>query len=510
MASNLRSPERIAKVVEATGRQYDLFERGDRPRGQVQTSIDQDLPGQVTYCEIPSEAALRELVNSVEKSPRVRLVYPGSRLPEDIAKIDEGGVIWTADEVKGLDFETVIVLDAGERQLVLRERLEDSESRIGRVWGRTLADQFRVCVSRSTSKLILTDRQYIRELDPSVAKSALLKMIGEDEEKPDDLDFVDLGEELNNDVEPDGILVGISDDLPQLLAKNPDRALRRIMAGQRRLEEALVVDSVSPAVISRFKRTSAVALASMAIDGGVPTPSRQLEDDAMSLFSEVGLDERYSELLEVLRFFRAKIGSARPSAALGNLRTLRESVKADLPELYEQLERASGQFVSTSFKAGPPATHESLRQLKGNIDLVVSTFEDSQTHLVGVRESGFEAWGRNLMDQGRFEEALAVIADLQGLEDVRAVCLERLGNFEAAIRPFLAAGDRASAVRAARRAGLTERAAEINGGDDPQVARSLEWVGEVTRLLEVQPPVLLDEEKERLSERFHRMLEKGD
>lgn len=509
LASNLRSPERIAKVVEATGRQYDLFERGDRPRGQVQTTIDQDLPGQVTYCEIPNEAGLKELVDLVERSPRVRLVYPGSRLPDDIQRIDEGGVIWTADEVKGLDFETVIVLDAGERQAILRSRLEDSDSQIGRVWGRTLADQFRVCVSRSTSKLILTDRPYIGEVDSAVAKSALLKLVDEEDEKPDDLDFVDLGEELDSDFEPDGILVGISDDLPQLLAQNPDRALRRIMAGQRRLEEALVVDSVSPSVILRFKRVSAVALASMAIDGSVSTPRRVLESDAMSLFSEVGLDERYTELLEVLRFFRAKAGQGRHVAAFGNLRVFRENIKADLPELYEHLERASSQWVSSSLKAGPPTTRESLKQVKGNIDMVVGIFEDSQTHLVGVRESGLGAWGRALMDEGRFEEALAVIADLAGLEDVRAVCLENLGEFEAAIQPYLATGDRSSAVRAARRAGLTERASEINGGQDLQVSQSLEWFGEVTRLFDTQTPVLLDEEKIRLSESFSRLMQKG-
>ena len=509
LASNLRSPERIAKVVEASGRQYDLFERGDRPRGQVQTAIDQDLPGQVTYCQIPSETDLKTLMNLVERSPRVRLVYPGSRLPDDVQRIDEGGAIWTADEVKGLDFETVIVLDAGERQVALRSRLEESNNQIGRVWGRTLADQFRVCVSRSTSKLILTDRQYIGESGSTVAKSALLKLMDANDERPDDLDFIDLGEELNVELEPDGILVGISDDLPQLMAQNPDRALRRIMAGQRRLEEALVVDAVNPSVISKFKRVSAVALATMAIEGSVSTPRSLLEGDAMSLFSYVGLDERYTELLEVLRFFRSKSGQGSYAAEIGNLRVIRETIKTDLPELYEHLERASSQWVSSSLKAGPPTTRESLRQLKGNIDLVVSTFENSQTHLAGVRESGLGTWGRALMDDGRFEEALVVITDLQGLDDVRAVCLENLGEFEAAIEPFLAAGDRSSAIRAARRAGLTERATEINGGEDLQVSQSLEWLSEVRRLFETHAPGLLDEEKVKLGESFSRLMQKG-
>lgn len=66
--------------------------------------------------------------------------------------------IETAEEVKGRDFDVVGLIDAGKSQKVLSNLYKEREtSKYVDVFGRTLADQYRVAASRSAEKLVLVD-----------------------------------------------------------------------------------------------------------------------------------------------------------------------------------------------------------------------------------------------------------------------------------------------------------------------------------------------------------------
>jgi len=501
LTSNLRSPERIGKIVEASSNQYDLFARSIRPRGQVQTLLDQDLPGQVTHCELPSRAALEELLRLADRLPRTCLVYPGSRIPEDIAELDEAGVVWSADEVKGLDYETTIVLDAGERQVALRRRVKSEKSELTAVWGRTLADQFRVCVSRSTNKLVLVDRQDFKSEYGEVADRlpAIHELIQNINDFPQAVDFGDLDVELSNDVHPEAVLLSIAGELPQLTNQNPDRALRRVAAGRRKLEEALILGDVSNDVATRFEVASATTMALIGFDRHEDADGTKLLSEATELFGRAGLGEDFESISSLLLTLGSRRADSRKTVEVfADLARTSDVVRTRFPDLTERLERSVTHWMSTTLRRAPDSSTSDLRRTVQCLRLASEVFSETLAPVVGMKDSGLAKWARLLMTAGRFEDALFTIEDIPGVEDVRASCHEGLGDFEIACDEYISIDDRASAVRAARRGGMLSRAMELDDGSDPEASKSLRWLSEVMRTVGASRPQLLDEEKQAL------------
>ena len=501
LTSNLRSPERIGKIVEASSNQYDLFARSIRPRGQVQTLLDQDLPGQVTHCELPNRAALEELLRLTDRLPRTCLVYPGSRIPEDIAELDEAGVVWSADEVKGLDYETTIVLDAGERQVALRRRIQSEKSELAAVWGRTLADQFRVCVSRSTNKLVLVDRQDFQSEYGEVVDRlpALHELIQDSDDFPQAVDFGDLDIELSNDVDPEELLLSIAGELPQLTHQNPDRALRRVAAGRRKLEEALILGDVPEDVANRFEVASATTMALIGFDRLENADGTKLLNEATALFGKAGLGEEFESVSSLLLTLGSRRADSRKTAEVfADLSKIRDAVRTRFPDLTERLERSVTQWMSATLRRSPDSSTSDLRRTVRCLRLASEVFSETLTPIVGMKDSGLAEWARLLVKAGRFGDALFTMEDIPGVEDVRALCHESLGDFEIACDVYVSINDRSSAIRAARRGGMLGRAMEIDDGSDPEVSKSLRWLSEVTRTVGSSRAHLFEEEKQAL------------
>jgi len=497
LTSNLRSPERIGKIVEASSNQYDLFARSIRPRGQVQTLLDQDMPGQVTHCELPDKSSLEELLRLVDQLPRTCLVYPGSRIPDDIAELDETGIVWSADEVKGLDYETTIVLDAGERQVALRRRVQSGNSELAAIWGRTLADQFRVCVSRSTNKLVLIDRSYFDSAFGKVADRlpALHELIQDSDDYPEVVDFADLDIELSNDVDPEEVLLSIAGELPQLTNQNPDRALRRVAAGRRKLEEATLLGEVPKDVAARFEAASATTVALVGFDRLDSPEGTRLLSDAKALFDRAGLGEDFEAVSSLLRVLGNRRNSSKQIVEVfADLSRSRDLVRTRFPELTERLERSITQWMNATFKRAPDLSDSDLRRTVRCLNIASDAFSDSLAFIAGTKNSGLTEWGRLLVAEGRFDEALSTIENVPGVDDLRALCHENLGDFEAACDIYFAINDRASAVRVARRGGMLSKAMELDDGSDSEVSETLRWLADVERAIGSSRPRLLDEE----------------
>jgi len=510
LTSNLRSPERIGKIVEASSNQYDLFARGIRPRGQVQALLDQDMPGQVTHCELPNNSALEELLRLVDQLPRTCLVYPGSRIPEDIAELDEAGVVWSADEVKGLDYETTIVLDAGERQVALRRRIQSGNSDLASIWGRTLADQFRVCVSRSTNKLVLVDRLDFKSEFGDVADRlpALHELIQDSDDYPEVVDFGDLDIELSYDVDPEEVLLSITGELSQLTNQNPDRALRRVAAGRRKLEEAAILGDVPRDVATRFEVASATTMALIGFDRIENADGARLLSDATELFGRAGLGEYFESISSLLRILGSRRPDSRKTAEVfADLSKTRDLVRTRFPDLTERLERSVTQWMGATLRRAPDSSTPDLRRTVRCLNLAAEAFSETLTPIVGMKDSGLAEWARLLVAEARFDDALFTIEDVPGVEEIRATCHESLGDFETACDVHLSINDRASAVRAARRGGMLVKAMELDDGSDPEVSKTLQWLFEVERVVGASRPKLLDEEKKALLDRVKQRIE---
>jgi tetratricopeptide (TPR) repeat protein len=158
LASNLRSPRRIAELVNRVWDLYAEVEKRDRPSGTGYAEIEDDATDQVFYCTAaPGEAfsrlmadlAGREGLAIVSLDPQAREVAPeGVR-----------GHVLTVPEIKGLDFHTVCVVNAGRQLETIvgwrRDFLDHYD--IESLRRRLAIDELRVALSRPAERLIWLD-----------------------------------------------------------------------------------------------------------------------------------------------------------------------------------------------------------------------------------------------------------------------------------------------------------------------------------------------------------------
>lgn len=150
LSVNLRSPRRIADVVNRVWDLYDYLHKQDRPSGSGYAEIDDDGPDQILYSAVPA-AELPPLLSWLSAREGLALIaFDKSKLPNEILPF-----VLSPAEAKGLDFHSVCVLNGG----ALLRRIVDNRT-IGAtdVLARRLAiDQLRVALSRPTERLLWVD-----------------------------------------------------------------------------------------------------------------------------------------------------------------------------------------------------------------------------------------------------------------------------------------------------------------------------------------------------------------
>ncbi len=161
LAENLRAPQELAALDGQT--LYRALERQERPRGQVAAEVAESTAGRILWCVCEHEADLERVLDAVRAHGSSALVFPDAVVPPELRAL---GVEPSA-AVKGLDFQTVAVIDAGARALACRALAEDGE-RLPRTWARTIADHVRVALSRATETLVLVERGAGREREAAV------------------------------------------------------------------------------------------------------------------------------------------------------------------------------------------------------------------------------------------------------------------------------------------------------------------------------------------------------
>src|SRR5262249_33729542 len=137
------------------------FAKEDRPRGYASAEIEEASAGRVIYTTCRTPEDLREIIEVFDGIPNAALVYPGYRVPDNYRSVAAAtpDLVLTSRSAKGLDLQTVGVLDAGYQMARLKELSSDtgSDRRLSALWGRILADHLRVALSRATENLVLID-----------------------------------------------------------------------------------------------------------------------------------------------------------------------------------------------------------------------------------------------------------------------------------------------------------------------------------------------------------------
>src|SRR5436305_816449 len=150
LSVNLRSPRRIADVVNRVWDLYDYLHKQDRPSGTGYAEIDDDGPDQILYATVP-RAEVPLLLNSLSMHEGLALIaFDKKNLPNEILPF-----VLSPAEVKGLDFHSVCVLNGGSLlQHIVNAQASETTDTLTR---RLAIDQLRVALSRPTERLLWID-----------------------------------------------------------------------------------------------------------------------------------------------------------------------------------------------------------------------------------------------------------------------------------------------------------------------------------------------------------------
>jgi len=150
LSVNLRSPRRIADLVNRAWDFYDYLHKQDRPSGSGYAEIDDEAPDQILYATLPPSELPQLLQELTRREGLVLIAFDKSDLPKETLPF-----VLSPAEAKGLDFHSVCVLNGGS---LLRRIVDDRAAGASQALGKRLAiDQLRVVLSRPTERLLWVD-----------------------------------------------------------------------------------------------------------------------------------------------------------------------------------------------------------------------------------------------------------------------------------------------------------------------------------------------------------------
>lgn len=500
LPGNVRCPQSIAQVVNRSWDMYRQFAKEDRPRGYAAAEIEEASHGRLIYTVCRTLEELRDIVTAFDTIPNATLVYPGYRVPEPYLAVSDTttDVILTSRSAKGLDFQTVGVLDAGKQMARLRDLAKDAESdgRLSTLWGRVMADHLRVGLSRATENLVLID------LNPDPSAVALIDALCEDvpklEMEPDEL-VTFLSRDESDAAE---LALEFCEEVEKLIGNQRLRAYRR-----SRQAVALLGDPKSPnAVQDAAVRRQAWTLRGVAAfdlmrqkstRGKDQYPADELLKDTVAAFrrAERGSDANAVQLV-------SRLGGAAPLGVISEVREL----LALLQDLERHIERIAREVLvswcADAAATALPTISSTQAALLDTVRGIVKEIGPRHPELAQHLDRLLSALASAARAEGRFEDALATLSSLSTREPAsEALCHEHLGNNTAAARLYETVGDFNAAIRTLRRVpdvvGALRLARLLNHEDLPV----LEWLRRYTDVmasLEPHVAAMLTEAERRL------------
>ena len=187
LESNQRSPKRVVEVINRASNLYTYLSKkklrpgSQSPERQIETvTAEEENEGRLGYVEIPDLTKASLFLQEMNQTADLKVLSLEDDIPDWVKQTGlRLEVLLTPAEAKGLEYQTVCVLDPGPMLLQIKRihavheavpELEDLERR-------TRIDHLRVALSRSTETLIFADYA------PSkAARAASMKLLGKDAE----------------------------------------------------------------------------------------------------------------------------------------------------------------------------------------------------------------------------------------------------------------------------------------------------------------------------------------
>ncbi|MBV9679186.1 MAG: hypothetical protein JO185_22815 [Acidobacteriaceae bacterium] len=510
LSANLRSPRRIAELVNRVWDLYSHIQKQERPSGTGYAEIDEDATDQILYCSAVPNPELSELLQALSTREGLALINLEDSIPEYVPEEARKAVL-TTSEAKGLDFHSVCVLNAGRFiERVLREEARvRADSEVDALRKRLAIDQLRVALSRPTERLIWLDvnptdttiRQSLAflngtQLDNGVASSvpaALLKMLEEEE-----LD----GEER---------VLRCQEDARQFLEVKPEVAWSRAQQAITLLGRPGSLGAVTD---QAARDAAYLTLAEVCFTLGYRNVRLSSELGRPDLFAEAqraATNARRYELATLLH----TIGRIQRSSFDDHLHALVDLANF-LPQSRKEIEPWLQIYLTSKTKTWTEELESAL--LNGHnasilLKLLPPFYEvldipDRQARTQRLAQRSLQL----LMKDKQFSPALALLRTLPDHQPkLEAICYEGLGDFRNAAECHLLGGNLKEALQCYRSVPDLESALKLVGriGEHP-AAESLEWVSKLQQLVAERPDkftkVILPSEKKILQDLLERAL----
>lgn len=475
---NLRSPRRIADVVNRVWDLYDYLHKQDRPSGTGNAEIDDDGPDQILYAAVPRTEG-RELLNSLSTREGLALIaFDKRNLPDEMLPF-----VLSPAEAKGLDFHSVCVLNGGSLlQHIANTRASETTDILTR---RLAIDQLRVALSRPTERLLWVD---------IAPEAATVKEVSRLLRPPGDFALHPItAEALRTSLDEDELdiedrLQRCQKDARQLVSVKPDLAWSRAQQAVRLLGSPGDLNSVTdPAA----REATYLMLAEVAF---------QLAFRRKSLSPELGRLDLYEQSSEAARsgrrFFLANaiqaIGAAEQAHGPDRLNQIAIAIQ-DINTAREQL--PAWLIVEITPRAGSWLDELDRHIEAGDNSLLAQEIlppffdalglPDAQARKARLAQRSVQI----LMKARRYSQALKILDRLpEPNPKLAAECYEGTEQFAKAAEIWMQFGDRDRALKCYRSIPDFGAALNLVREIENHPARpSLEWLAEVDALFSRRP-----------------------
>jgi len=510
LPSNLRSPRRIAELVNRVWDLYSRIEKQERPSGTGYAEIDDDATDQMLYCTAAPGPELDTLLTALAAREGLALIVMGDAVPAFVPESVRPAVL-TVSQAKGLDFHSVCVIDAGRLidRIIHEEARVKADSDIEGLRKRLAIDQLRVALSRPSERLLWLDinptdkvvRQSVAFLNAgthggeisSCVPAAVLKTLQEDE------------------LDPEERVQRCQADARQYLEVKPEMAWSRAQQAV-----TLLGRPGSPAaVIDQAARDSAyLTLAEICFTLGLRNSRLAPELGRPDLFGEARTAAGNARRHGLAAIIRAVEHVHRASVenrlqALGELAHVLPTCRGEIePWLLVELGAKSREWVET-LEGALFSGHNAAVLIK-----VLPPFyealglPDRTARIQRLQQRAIQV----LIKDKQFAPALAALRAVPERQPkLEAVCHEGLGDLRSAAECHRAAGNLKEALNCYRSIPDLQAALTLlREMSDHPATPSLEWVAKLQALIAERPEkftkVVTPAEKKLLEELLERSL----
>ena len=477
---NLRSPRRIAELVNRAWELYDYLHKQDRPSGTGYVEIEDDSPDEVLYAALRNEELPEMLTEFASREGMAVIAFDLAGVPKQAL-----GSVLTPSDAKGLDFQTVCLLNGGALlRHIAHARSEGASDALSK---RLAIDHLRVALSRPSGRLIWADVAPEAKVVQEV--SELLRPHGETTLPPMTLEALRASLE-EEELEIEERIQRCQKDARQFIDVKPDLAWSRA-------QQAVAMLGVpgSPASITDRATRIAAHLTVTEVCFKLAFRGKRLSD-------ELGKPDLYWQASEAARG-ALLFGLANSVHAIGAIE--RDHSPERLNKIASMAQTVAGareELPAWLIVEIAPRVDGWLAELDRSMEV-----GDNAVIAYSILPPFFDALGmpdaqarkdrlaqravRILMKLKKHAKALEILKGLPATEANRkaiAECNEESGDFARAAEEYLALGEKERALRCFRSApDFANALALVRQLESHPARESLEWLAELESLLGRRP-----------------------